>query len=389
MNERAVAAGLVGVLTIGLVAFFFSAYKKETYERFIPPTGEARANPVLGAQRLLELLGYDVVSRSEFAPTLEPPATSDTVVVTFNYERMEESQLDELMRWVAAGGHLVVEAQPYLSYDYDPLLTAVGVTTILRRPQNHDGQDRVNRNSVVAEAVYPWDQTANAERDLWGNINDDNLISLDFGTNELVYAVHDQFGIFAGQLAYEKGRLTVVADLGIVQNLRISEEDHAFMLTRLVGTTADAGRVWLFYGSKFPGLWSLLVERVGYVLIAAGVLLALCLWWAAQRFGPPIAPPQDVRKAFIDHVEASGRFLWRHKQGARLLVSTQQAFLRDARTRHPTLRRFNDDERDQYLARICGVPQAQASACLQPLQSRAHADFTSQIQTLKTMWTRL
>lgn len=389
MNERAVAAGLIGVLVLGLAIFFFNTYEKVPYEHYIPPRGDASQNPLLGAQRLLEQLEYDVVSRKEFAPQLEMPATTDTILLPVDYDYLEESQLDDLLAWVASGGHLIVQIQRYLYHDYDPIFTAVGVTAVIRDRLSENGDAKQNSDTEVIEAASPWDQSVNGERDLWGTITHDNQINIDFGDNELIWTVHDQFGVFAGQIAYDQGQLTAVADLGFLDNLNIGEGDHAFMLTRLIGRAEDAGRVWLFLDTEFPSLWTLLIERIRFVLIAGGVLALLSLWWAAQRFGPTIAPPRDERKAFIDHVEASGRFLWQHRQGARLLASSQKAFLRDASRRHPALRRLKENERDIYLARICGVAQADASACMQPLQTRSHADFVRQLQTLKTMWTRL
>jgi len=357
MNERALIIGLVGVLTAGLVAMFFLLYEKETYEHFVQPTGEAARNPLLAAQRFLDASGFETATQSKFTPSLTPLGVNDTAIATFNYHYLPEAELDLLLDWVAQGGHLIVQIQPEYGNVFDPVFTAIGVATVLRARTEPD-------DDAPPAAEVPLDGAARDDREAWGDQQYDNGVSNDPGTTQPLWAVHDQHGVFAAEFRYARGRLTAVADLGVIANASIGKLDHAFLLTRFVGPPEDADQVWLLHTSEVPSLWSILMDRAGYLFFAGVALLALLLWWASQRFGPSIAPPLDERKAFVEHIEASGRFLWRHQQRAKLLESTQHAFLRAATRRHPQLRRLDSTQRDAYLARVCGVTEQSAADAL-------------------------
>lgn len=381
MNGRAVVLSLVTVLAAGLVALFLSRYEKEDYEFFVEPRGGTPLNPLLAAQRFLTSLDYEVIERDHFAPSIELPGPQDTVLLMFSYEALREEEMDYLLRWIAQGGHLIVRISAFPS-TYDPIFTAIGVKAVFRN------EDKVPNDETVTPQA-PWDAAANPGRQDWGNVLPDNGVNIDFGDNQPIWTVRDQFGPFAGQLAYEQGAITAIADTTIFSNRWIAREDHAYLLTRVIGPGATSGRVWLVHDFGYPSLWSLVVERAYFLLAAGALLLILLLWWAGQRFGPPIAPPRAARKAFVEHIEASGRFLWRHQRHGQLLLSTQRAFLNDAQRRHPRLRSQDDDERNLYLASCCDVSVDAVADALATHSTRSQGDFLRRVRTLKTMWKNL
>ncbi|MFK7887501.1 MAG: DUF4350 domain-containing protein [Gammaproteobacteria bacterium] len=392
MSERAVAIALLSVLGAALLALFITNYEKEEYEVFLPPSGEAATNPLLAAQRLLDGLGYAVSSREEFAPSLELPPAGGTSLALFSYDYMDSDELELLLQWVTDGGHLIVGIEPRYGRSYDPVFTPVGIEAYVRvDPDEPQYDDEGNEIEVVAEdnVDIAWDAGATPDREAWGSVLHDNLISIRLGDTQPLWSVHDQFGVFATQIAYNAGKITALADITSFTNRNIGQMDHAFLLTQIIGPTADAGPVWLLHGTEFPSLWTLLKDNLAEVLIGAGLLLLMCLWWAAQRFGPMLDAPARARKAFIEHIEANGRFLWRHDGDHELLASTRQAFLRDAQRRHAPLRRLDEKERRDYLASVCGVSEADVSTALDSENSRRHGDFLTKIQLIKTMWNRI
>lgn len=391
MSERAIAITLLAVIGAGLFGLFLFTYEKEEYEVYIPPTGEAALNPLLAAQRLLDGLGYEVSTHDEFAPSLSLPPAGSTAFAAVSYDYMDSDELALLLQWVSDGGHLIVEIEPRFGRPYDPVFSPVGIEAYERTdPDQPLYDDEGNELPPDPDApIVVWDDGAAPDRERWGAVLEDNLISIRLGDTEPLWSVHDQYGIFATQVAYNDGRITALADISCFGNRRIKDMDHAFLLTQMVGTAATAGPIWLIYGADYPSLWALLQDRIGAVMVGAGLLLLLCLWWASQRFGPLLQPPARARKAFIEHIEANGRFLWRHDADGELLDSTRQAFLRDAQRRHPPLRRLDDNERNHYLAKVCGVTPAEAGAALGSDASRRHGDFLTRIQLIKTMWNRL
>lgn len=378
MNDRIAALGVSALLVAALVAFYFLTYTREEYQEFVAPTGEARHNPLLAAQRLLSELGYDVTSKLDFVPSLELPSPDDTIVLGVNYRRLSEDDIAVLMAWVERGGHLLVQIQPRLGRIYDPVFTALGIDAKMRP---HTGP----HDATVASI----DETDFKGREFWGDIRADNHLSIDFGDTQPIWTVRDQHGVFAGQVSYAAGLLTVVADLAIMHNDTIGQRDHAYILTRLLGQTAQSGRVWLVYGGVFPGLASLLWEHAHFLFKALAVVVLLVIWWAGQRFGPRIAPPSTARKAFLEHISANGRFLWRHRQRDDLLGKTQHAFLRDAQRRHNGVRNRDSARRNAYLAEVCDMPRASVDNALGPLQRRQAHEFFEKMQLLKRMWNQI
>lgn len=418
MNDRILAAGVVVLLVAGLTGLFFLSYTRESYQEFVPPLGEARHNPLLAAERLLADLGYAVESDVEFAPSLSLPDTDATIVLGFNYRWLDEDDLALLMAWVERGGHLIVEIMPRFGRLYDPIFTALGiearsvpqekatqdapdpaadaVESLLEEPAadlSDDLVDDVPPVSDGAPAAHPPDPDRLAERfagrEYWGDMAHDNRRVIDFGDNEPVWSVADETGIFAGQIGYDAGLLTIVADLSFINNRRIAQRDHAYILTRLVGSAETAGNVWLYYGGRFPTLMSLLWQHADFLFKAGAVVLLLTLWWAGQRFGPRLDPPASARKAFLEHIAANGKFLWRHHQQDELLAKTQRAFLRDAQRRHTGARAADDARRNDYLAEVCDIARDKVDNALGPLRRRNSHEFIDKMQLLNLMWKRI
>ena len=388
MNERLTAIAIMLAAIVGLTTLFFTTYEKREVDVNTPPSEDALNNPYLAAERLLTDLGYDVTSKREFAPSIELPPEGATAVMALNYASLAQDELDLLLEWVSEGGHLVVQIDYDPPRGIDPIFTPMGVSAQVRAPENFEDEDKgPEKNARTASAE---DAASHPDREAWGAASRDNLVTIDLGDTTPRRAVYDQYGVFAAELSYDAGRVTAVADLRIVRNRRIADNDNAFLLTRMLGPVRMSGPVWLLIDGEFPSLWSLLVERIGTVMLAGVGVLLLSLWWAAQRFGPMIPPPASARKSFVEHVEATGRFLWRHQKDEGLLSDTRAAFLAAARRRHPPLRHSGaDTAHADYLAQLSGLPVEQVrDALFGPMGDRG-ADFTPRIQILKSLWKKL
>lgn len=121
----------------------------------------------------------------------------------------------------------------------------------------------------------------------------------------------DPLGALALRYPYGKGEVVAVADRSLFTNRRIASADHA-RLAYLLGTPRVAGARVAFdesiHGYVAPEHWWSIVPRpflVAVCLVLAA--LALALFGAAIRLGPPIAadPPREPNSAeFIDSLAA-------------------------------------------------------------------------------------
>ncbi|MEO1574079.1 MAG: DUF4350 domain-containing protein [Pseudomonadota bacterium] len=390
MGERVAAIAVLVLVLGGLVALFFYTYERREVDVLVQSSEEARGNRLLAAQRLLTSLGYEVESRRRFAPSLELPPANATAVLTSRYAYLEQTELDTLLGWVADGGHLVVQIDSGPPRDIDPIFTPMGVSSRIREPEETEfEEDQDNGKNVQVTRDEIDTSAARPDREAWGLLAADNRVTIDLNDATPLRAVHDQHGVFAAQLRYNEGRVTAVADLQFTYNYLIKDRDHAFVFTQLLDPVAQSGPVWLLTGAEFPSLWLLLKERISPVMLAGIATLIMSLWWAAQRFGPMIPAPATARKAFVEHVHATGRFLWRHGRDEGLLDETRHALLADARRRHPPLRHGEQADHARYLSELSGLTLEQVNEALFGEPSGRNNDFTLRIQLLKSLWKRL
>lgn len=390
MGERVAALAVIVLVLGGIIGLFFYTYERREVDVLVQASEEARGNPLLAAQRLLVSLGYEVESRRRFAPSLELPPQDATAVLTSRYAYLEQTELDTLLGWVADGGHLVVEIDRDAPRGIDPIFTPMGVSARVREPEKTEfDEDRDNGKNVTVTRDPVDTSAARPDREAWGLMAFDNNVSIDLNDATPLRAVHDQYGVFAAQLRYNEGRVTAVSDLRFTFNYTIKERDHAFVFTQLLDPATRSGPVWLLTGAEFPSLWSLLRERIDTVILAGVATLIMCLWWAAQRFGPMIPAPAPARKAFVEHVHATGRFLWRHGRDESLLRETRHALMADARRRHPQLRHGDDIDHARYLSELSGLSDAQVNDALFDEPTGRNNDFTLRIQLLRSLWKRL
>jgi hypothetical protein len=186
------------------------------------------------------------------------------------------------------------------------------------------------------------------------------------------------------QVPVGDGWLTVASDSRFMTNSGIGEGDHALFLARLVAPS-PGGKVWLLYDSETPGLGLLLWQAVPGALIAAALLIPIWLWSLGARLGPLALPPDRRRRDLIEHLEASGDFLWRQGQARRLVESSRERVLAAWQRRRPELRRLSPEEQATAIAKALGEsPKILTEALL--AQADGSGAFVEQAQRLQGLW---
>jgi hypothetical protein len=122
------------------------------------------------------------------------------------------------------------------------------------------------------------------------------------------------------------------------------------------------------------------------VLLGLAALLLLWTWNATRRFGPLLPAGDTVRRALIEHIEASGRWLWKLPQGRILLLeAVRKRTLQQLLRRLPELHALDGNERARRLARLTQLPEALVSDALLGAPAARAADFTRQISILQQL----
>jgi hypothetical protein len=162
-----------------------------------------------------------------------------------------------------------------------------------------------------------------------------------------------------------QGRVTVLPSLSFLRNRLIGNFDHAELGWRLA---AAQPTVTLYLRMTSPPLleW---VRRDAWPVVAAGALL-LVLWLARiiPRFGPlvPDAPP--ARRSLLEHVVASGRFLWSRGAGAQLVEAVRERASRTARRRGVSTQPIGAQAPGAAFARLDAAGFTHRIASLQKLE---------------------
>ncbi|MDR2881548.1 MAG: DUF4350 domain-containing protein [Azoarcus sp.] len=365
-----------------LLAFCLWVYNRiEFVEETItgPFQGVAARNPLLAAGRLVEHYG----ATARYIPAYsKPPQSGATLIFTAPRYWFSPKQNEALLNWVKAeGGHLIVSPQ-HLQHrskragpnetSRDPLLALLGIS-VKYLPAQGDKKPP----SQTRELPDDLDEMPETLLDLLQQIGDSRLkarpVELSDGTRLKVsfdprlrledleedsdWQISDPStnarnrnddGDYALGRVFGKGRVTVLANLGFIDNAAIGKDDHAALLVHLV-SPAKGQDVWFVYGGNTPALWRWFIDHAWAVLIAAALLLITWLWMISRRFGPLLPARSVARRSIVEHVAASARYLWRSRQGESLYRTLCNDFYKQAYLRHPHWSRLSGQELNQQI----------------------------------------
>jgi hypothetical protein len=336
------------VLAVGAGGYWlYDGFERVPAKQWVGPSGEARLNPFLAAQRLAVRMG--IRSRElRSLPQLDAQAPNGVLLMPNHRQGLDAARIGRLLAWAGAGGHLIVEAEfPGVS---DPLLEALGVARetgkVLEKPLAVEVQGRKLAVSFVdAMALKP---KAGAPRLRAG----DKLYSFERG----------------------KGFVTVATSLHFARNGLIGQHDNAVFFWALA-TLTPAAELRVYFRPERLSLWDFLAQNALPALAAAALLLFAWLWHIAPRFGPvpPDLPP--ARRRLLDHLRASGRYFWANGLRNRLVIAARDAALWRLARAQPDFGAASQKERTERLSNLIGISQEEANRFLGAAGAMRGADF--------------
>ena len=370
-------AVLAGVALVAGGRLFLRYYELEVENVDVGLRGEAVANPLLAAERLLPRLGYPT---RRWDGEIGLPPTDHVLFMLHRSLAVARLRQPELLAWMRRGGHLIVTpAADGGLQAADPLLAAFGVQIKVVDPKPQAGTFKQLRMSLapiqdrgVVHLSQPW----------WRLVDSRGAADLKVG---------DHLGAMLLVFGYGKGELTVLSDATFLNNAWIGDGDNAACLLWLVlGRRGGARRappkgVEISAYDEMPALVTLLAQNGWTALVPALLLLGALAWRAAARFGPLLPDPPEERRGLLDHLEAAGRWLWHADHGRQrrvLLEGVRRALRERLAARRPAWSKLAEPELIQRLGAASGLaPQLVAEA----LHGSAIGDeirFVTAIRTL-------
>ncbi len=399
---------------------------------------ETLRNPLLAAERLLATRGYDARADLTLPLLLQQGLTPGTVMLTDNRGMVTVAQAEALLAWVADGNTLIVRPQwAYLADDDDEAADEEAITELVERdpigvwfgvnqtsrpvpdtasssdanadaknpaPADDSGKTDTDSNangdgkkdgkadkkaakkSTTKPAKRPIEyahvQLPNAPHELLIRRNYSRLINAEDGPDP---ALTDATGETIQIFAEGDGHVVFLASEPFT-NQSIGAADHAELLLALVALGDNGKSVRFITELDMPAWYDALWQHFRWALIGAAVVLLTWLWRAVVRFGPLQAEPDPARRAQLEHVQASARWLWRLSGGREQLLTAVRTDVEAVLLRHlPSLRRLPEAARHQQIAEHCALPLADVVFALQAPAAQLPVDFTRQIHLLQLM----
>lgn len=391
------AKGLIAILVLIIGAmgtyYWLTHYEYKEHTREASLKGEARKNPLYATRLFLKRMGIPASKEVIYRDASNLPNHQTVVIIDHYRKNFSATRTDKLLDWVKAGGHLIVKAgidtptfdeddEDKKKYDLennpslDPLHKALGVYTAkqyLLDEENDSARKETDEQSSKDRSEQS-DQASSDDDiiDLRIDKNDNNY-SHTFKLNALpqpqlidigyyFYPIEtlnpnvsdDHFTInnhtFLLQRNWGKGLITLASDLDFMGNHLMREADNAQITWHLVNQHTTPENVWLVIDDDMPNLAELIWRNAFWLIISATILLIIWLWHNMVRFGPMVQKPPLQRRRILEHITASGQFMWKHKQANTLLHSTQTSVLDQASRKLSGWHQLSEHERYQKLA---------------------------------------
>jgi hypothetical protein len=149
------------------------------------------------------------------------------------------------------------------------------------------------------------------------------------------------------------------------------------------------GTVWLVSQNDMPPLWRWLWQHAPFIIISLLLLMIFWFWRGGQRFGPLQPVPKADRRQILEHITASGLFLWKHKKQQKLIDAVREELQQFAGKRHPAWASMSQQQQINYLNECSGIEVAVIKSLFTNEHHHEQHEFTKTIRLLKRIRKKL
>lgn len=409
---------LYGLLALGAIAviYWYTSLDWKEQEIDTGPTAEARQNPYLALQMVLRdkginndfQRGFSGLNQLKFGDRVL--GRTDTLVLIHTYQGIYDSHLEALWQWVENGGHLIVTADnPFIKADShldDPLLDRLGLALETNADyqwpelgENDDEEDEGDEgdegrdeppanssaspanadnltdseNTATEKAKRNCDRATTAQMG-WQDttipltiISSDRARLYQYDEQSQVLAYQEDFAhlgndeeedydneyIEVARLRVGSGYIDAYASDISLTNDNIACYDNGYAFWQLV---KDSPQVWLAVNADRPSFWREMwaLSAVGCVALIAA--LALWVWQQGVRFGPVLPIDRSQRRHFIDHIRASGMFIYRNDGSATLMQTLREDIQQKMQIKYSQYLQLGPDQQLEKLQQLTAMP---------------------------------
>ena len=382
-----------------LIGSCFSRYERVTEEEEVGFQGRAAYDPLLAAELLFGELGLPMERPASWQ---DLPPVEHTILLP-SHSLRSPVPAERLLGWVRDGGHLIVsgglgglelwpqgggEAQEGsedgeegedAQEPEDPLLHPLGLE-IVRNPAadgDSDGDEEDEPESLTMDR-------GPRQVHIGQRVRASEGIEVDLRVPEPEGAEDRHHSLV--RIAVGRGWVTALSDTIFLSNSEIGDRDHAAFAWDVVAPPHRIPEgLAVFLRTGYPPWFEVLTRFAWKALLSGALALALFLWSRGSRFGPISGTVAPERRSLLEHVSASGEFLWRTRVGEVLLHSTRASVLREATRRDPLLARLPENEKIRHMAAKAGLSGGQLASALENRSVEDPTEFLRIVTTLETV----
>jgi hypothetical protein len=204
----------------------------------------------------------------------------------------------------------------------------------------------------------------------------------DDGVN-LLFADKDRHSVRVFQ--HGKGHIVALAQ-PYFTNYALPRLDHAELLLHLVSLQKDQRNFTIVQQLKRQTWFQKLWNTFHLSLITLGLGLVLLLWIALRRFGSVLPMPEPNRRALLEHIDASSRWLWKMPGGRDILLNAaRSSTLKILQRRAPAIMRLAEAEQIAQLSATCSINRPDLVLALSSAAAPTPLLFMRQIKTLQRL----
>ena len=373
MNTRAVTLITTAIFAL-FMGWFLVTHEQVSSEEYVGYQGEARYNHFLAAELLLNEVGIEAESHASLSPVDWLPDYSDTLFVSASPAIAIPEQRFALEQWVSLGGHLVLMPPSADAIVVDDFLLYFGYQLAEVERDDPDTEAEQEEDSSAEEDEEEYEYSVDVDQTRHRVIIEDGYVHS--------ASLSDDKGIVVARQQWGDGYVTIVADHKYFLNTDIGDLDHGRLFLDTVAGYIDPGKVWLVYDASFSSLWQLIWDNAPYAVLGAAALILVSLWAVVPAFGPMILPEPPARRSIVEHVNASGTFVWKQRGASSLGRAASSAIVHKAERRRPGIGRMALAEQAKIIAEITDMEPQVVFDALQSDVGHQARDFTLQMQTL-------
>ena len=342
------------LVAVGLVAWLGSQMSFKEIKVPVPLQGEAARNPFYAAIRLSEELGAEATWERVFT---QPPDEAVIFLSSWNWT-LSKTRRERLEHWVEAGGRLIVDGSMIGGFEEFERWSGVGEANEEIADEEDGGVEEEEvvdgdgdflaqfRERMCTRLV---EDVSERGFKVCGIEHSRSLTS----SRKLLWALRDDRRIHALRTSVGRGSVTVINAVPF-RFRGFLEGDHPTLFVRMAQLHRGDSILFLSEGDHDSLLRLLWRFGAPALLLLAG-FVALSLWRAGARFGPPIPATMIARRSLAEQIRGTGQFALRFGGGRALHAAALRA-LRDAAVqRFPNYDQMASETRVAAIAKACGT----------------------------------